>query len=1174
MAYEGYLELGGTEIINAARTEAYVGSLMPTFGLKGCQDCTGLTEALGAVNVLGDEQRQGLLGMANHNLANEPRPSVENAPYSEWSWTPASGATITSAAITNDASSVQALPGAYRVVGTAAASTRQWGSIVYSEDSLANWGGGADTGGAATRMYVSLAVQGTTVSAVSIVARFYDAGGALLLTSETVREEGNYANWRRIGVEVQNVLLRNANRVVITATPVASTASSGSATLRFSNVLIQANTAAGGTEMWTTYADHQMEDSLAYEYRGVGLDFNSLRTVLLHYDVARQVIEQREYQSPVADSAPWVDPADPDSANFWGLYPLEWTGVDEGTRETPITELIGDGAVAGRSRSASRNMRFEGVLLGKDERALESGLAWLNRALDAARCEGAGQPCRGESMRFFSSCPPACGYEPCMDNPISFDFTGWTPGDDYPEEWREWVPTPAGDVYFDAAGAGQCAQPGLVMNGFVDGREYTFNRKVGGFVPGEWYTVRFNITNGVGITTASVAEGPEVSVPAVAFWNVCDTRSIFTMSWRATSDVQTMQVKFRVPDVDPTFQDPNGRTRVMLHSLEVERVVSPTVVYSTTFPDNGSFLNGWDLRPSMGSISASVQRLWQGTGAAVRLTATAASQTASAGDLVYRWFRNLIPGQRYRATISTSLGSTGMPNPALSWGVDFLGTEPVVWDTTSSVPSATTVVEFVAEQTSHLLSLRLTAPYALPTVGSALYVELTFASLERVTDPNERLPHPNPGRRYERNMYRVTAIQGPRVEERYSKECGAMMRVSFGLNAGVPFVYGPIQEVGSAFGGSSSLIPALACADGGQIRTNLVPNPSVETNLTGWIGTGVGTFTRGTGSVASCGSYGANRQVPAGNSGYLAEVSPAQNIPITGGYPYTFSINFRKGWIGLEPESTPGSIEIRWNTGEWSTLGFSAERGIRNRRLSITAYAPEGATSATLYVRYSPGVNTSWGFSLDCALFELGTATLPYFDGSFPNAAWNGTPHASSSTLTPVEEDYLLDPNCPPLPAPPQPPQIPEDCWDEIGSWQRYAIAVPKIMVPVNSSALPIVHLSAGDVAARQVRMRWYPDPEGLGAGELVECAFESEITVSYMPAFSELVVDTITREATASRAGMSDRNANHLLYGPDNGPVEWPELRCGIPYIFTLDVSTDDDVGELDVFLDLGLRV
>ena len=81
-------------------------------------------------------------------------------------------------------------------------------------------------------------------------------------------------------------------------------------------------------------------------------------------------------------------------------------------------------------------------------------------------------------------------------------------------------------------------------------------------------------------------------------------------------------------------------------------------------------------------------------------------------------------------------------------------------------------------------------------------------------------------------------------------------------------------------------------------------------------------------------------------------------------------------------------------------------------------------------------------------------------------------------------------------------------------------------------------------------------------------------MTVSYMPEFSELVVDTITREATASRAGMSDRNANHLLYGPDNGPVEWPELRCGIPYIFTLDVSTDDDVGELDVFLDLGLRV
>lgn len=45
--YEGFLRLGGTEIANANRTEAYVKNLLPGFPLKGCQGAPGIPRALG-----------------------------------------------------------------------------------------------------------------------------------------------------------------------------------------------------------------------------------------------------------------------------------------------------------------------------------------------------------------------------------------------------------------------------------------------------------------------------------------------------------------------------------------------------------------------------------------------------------------------------------------------------------------------------------------------------------------------------------------------------------------------------------------------------------------------------------------------------------------------------------------------------------------------------------------------------------------------------------------------------------------------------------------------------------------------------------------------------------------------------------------------------------------------
>jgi hypothetical protein len=45
--FRGYFMLGGTEIVNSERVEAYVRNNLPRFGLVDCNDCSSLHEALG-----------------------------------------------------------------------------------------------------------------------------------------------------------------------------------------------------------------------------------------------------------------------------------------------------------------------------------------------------------------------------------------------------------------------------------------------------------------------------------------------------------------------------------------------------------------------------------------------------------------------------------------------------------------------------------------------------------------------------------------------------------------------------------------------------------------------------------------------------------------------------------------------------------------------------------------------------------------------------------------------------------------------------------------------------------------------------------------------------------------------------------------------------------------------
>lgn len=162
----------------------------------------------------------------------------------------------------------------------------------------------------------------------------------------------------------------------------------------------------------------------------------------------------------------------------------------------------------------------------------------------------------------------------------------------------------------------------------------------------------------------------------------------------------------------------------------------------------------------------------------------------------------------------------------------------------------------------------------------------------------------------------------------------------------------------------------------------------------------------------------------------------------------------------------------------------------------------------------------------------------------------------------------IVDPDCPPIPAPPRPPVIPNTCADGPDEWDRYYVEIPGDEVSVWSKNLMTVSLHAPS-EVRQVRVRLTENPFSWPVGDVDPAAFCSEFILSYLPANTELTVDGTVQRAWASIEGSEPIPASNLLYGADGGPMTWPEVSCGVPYLVTIDVPVGAGAG---VVIDLEL--
>jgi len=237
----------------------------------------------------------------------------------------------------------------------------------------------------------------------------------------------------------------------------------------------------------------------------------------------------------------------------------------------------------------------------------------------------------------------------------------------------------------------------------------------------------------------------------------------------------------------------------------------------------------------------------------------------------------------------------------------------------------------------------------------------------------------------------VSAVQAP-ANTAYAK-----LRVNFHNGAGDP-------STDASFRFNKAMVPTAPTNTFTTTRTNRVPNPSIETNTTGWLSTqDTGTTLARVTSPAGFAGSACLRLTATGQAMGARTTVPTASvgIAVTGGKDYTFSVysqaaTIARSFICTIGYYTAGGAHILTTDGAGvmnATSGWT--------RNSVTVTAPSNAAKALVAVRVS-GTAAGEQHYVDAALLEQGTALGSYFDGSSSAAgvtyAWTGTAHASSST--------------------------------------------------------------------------------------------------------------------------------------------------------------------------------
>lgn len=100
----------------------------------------------------------------------------------------------------------------------------------------------------------------------------------------------------------------------------------------------------------------------------------------------------------VVTNAPWYDANYPASAEFAGLVPLGFPGLDDSTSEATVVEYVTDGGHAGLRRNSTLSIVASVAILATTDRGAEYGKRWMDRVLADS---GDRTFCTGADLRYF-----------------------------------------------------------------------------------------------------------------------------------------------------------------------------------------------------------------------------------------------------------------------------------------------------------------------------------------------------------------------------------------------------------------------------------------------------------------------------------------------------------------------------------------------------------------------------------------------------------------------------------------------------------------------------------------------------------------------------------------------------------------------------------------------------
>ncbi|CAB5219031.1 Concanavalin A-like lectin/glucanases superfamily [uncultured Caudovirales phage] len=192
-------------------------------------------------------------------------------------------------------------------------------------------------------------------------------------------------------------------------------------------------------------------------------------------------------------------------------------------------------------------------------------------------------------------------------------------------------------------------------------------------------------------------------------------------------------------------------------------------------------------------------------------------------------------------------------------------------------------------------------------------------------------------------------------------------------------------------------------------RTNMLINPSFETDTTGWVSANAsmsrvaGNFTRDSGLWLM-------KSTATSTAIYGPYVKGATYLPVTVGVTYTASayvlrtVGSRSYVASIKFINSGGSI-ISTFTGTSSTCSTIT-------RLTVSGAAPATAVRAELYLQSVGTGSIGDAHQIDNVLFEASSSVGSYFDGDSSGiTTWSGTPYASTSieqtTTWPLFQGYV-----------------------------------------------------------------------------------------------------------------------------------------------------------------------